>query len=98
MMSKLSTFSSIFIITILFIQLSTSLPSASSNPDHEVEEDGHVDVHMSTNSDNLDEDIEFLGRDETSESFIPEELDDDLRQAYEECQQNVLSKPVPDGQ
>lgn len=43
------------------------------------------------------EEVEFLGRDE-SDAMNPDALDEVLRKAFEDCERNVLSRPVPDGQ
>lgn len=43
------------------------------------------------------EEVEFLGRDE-SDAMNPDALDEVLKKAFEDCERNVLSRPVPDGQ
>lgn len=67
--------------------------------DREIEDEdpslpGHKAVNTGTD---VYEDVEFLGRDE-SDSFSPDALDEVLRKAYEDCERNVLSRPIPDGQ
>lgn len=65
--------------------------------DREIEEEDPLSGHKTSTGTDVYEDVEFLGRDET-DSMTPDALDEVLKKAYEDCERNVLSRPVPDGQ